>query len=452
MKRALFAFIALALASTTSASTFKVGADGTFASIQSAINAAIVAGGSNQIQVEAGTYNENLSLTQTAGTLDILGGWNAAFSQRNLDPSATQILGGVVSRVLNASISGGQFTFSGFSFVGGTATDRGGGAYLHIANTGLAQIRNSRFVFNTVSAPSGGNALGGAFYAELFNTGGLIFDGNVVDSNSATVINGAANGGGVFIEAFDSTDAALSNCVIQNNVSAATNASGHASAGGAQFDIAGSALITANRTRFLSNSLQASDVNHASFSGAFVSGGCNGNCEFDLSQSTFDGNHGFIATQLEVAIGGVGSPLVSLSNSQISRGSGGGVQLQIDSGTAHVVNLTVADNAGTGIYLVPNAPITLFNSLSFANSADLVEAGPGVTLGNNMSGVDPLFVDAAQGNYHLQANSPARNAATATPPGGLGLFDLDGNPRIFGAAPDIGAFEIGDRIFKDGFQ
>jgi hypothetical protein len=448
----LFALVGLALVSTTSASTITVGADGTFATIQAGINAAIAAGGSNQIQVETGTYNENLTLTQTSGSLDVLGGWNSAFTQRNLDPSATQIFGGVVSRVLNASIVGGQFTFSGFSFVGGTATDRGGGVYLHIASTGLAQIRNSRFVFNTVSAPSGGNALGGAFYAELFNTGDLIFDGNVVDSNSATVANGVADGGGVFIEAFDSSDAALSNCVLQNNVSAATNASGLARAGGAEFAIAGNALVTVNRTRFLANSLQASDLNHASFSGAFVSGSCNGNCEFDLSQSTFDGNHGFIATQLAVGVGGAGSPLVSLSNSQISRGSGSGLNLQMDSGTAHVINLTAADNAGTGIYLVPNATITLYNSLAFGNSPDLIEAAPGATLGNNMSGVDPLFVDAAHANYHVSFNSAARDAGTATPPGGLGLFDLDGNPRNFGAAPDIGAFEIGDKIFKDGFQ
>jgi hypothetical protein len=124
----------------------------------------------------------------------------------------------------------------------------------------------------------------------------------------------------------------------------------------------------------------------------------------------------------------------------------------MDSGTAHVINLTVADNASTGIYLVPNATITLYNSLAFGNSTDLVAATPGATLGNNMSGVDPLFVDAANANYHVKFNSPARDAGTATPPGGLGLFDLDGNPRNFGAAPDIGAFEIGDKIFKNGFE
>jgi hypothetical protein len=136
-----FAFLALAT-SLSHAATLTVGPDGTFATIQAGINAAIVAGGSNQIQVEAGTYDENLTLTQTTGTLDATGGWNATFTQRNLDPSATQIFGGGVARVLNASITGGEFTFSGFSLVGGSASDRGGGIYLHIANTGLAQIRN----------------------------------------------------------------------------------------------------------------------------------------------------------------------------------------------------------------------------------------------------------------------------------------------------------------------
>jgi hypothetical protein len=444
--------IALALACTAHAGTITVGVDGTFATIQAGINAAIAAGGSNQIQVEAGTYDENLTLTQTSGSLDVLGGWNSAFTQRNLDPSATQIFGGVISRVLNGSITGGQVTFTGFSFVGGTATDRGGGVFLHIANTGLAQIRNSRFVFNTVNAPVGGNALGGAFYAELFNTGDLIFDGNVVDTNSASVVNGSANGGGVFIEALDSSDASVSNCVIQNNVATASG-TGFAVAGGVKFDIANAAQVSFSRNQVLSNSLQAGDANHASFSGAFVSAGCTGNCQLAMTLSKFDGNHGFAATQLAIAMGGASSPLAYLADLQISRGSGAGLQLQMDSGTANAVNLTAANNAGTGIYLVPNATITLFNSLAFGNNPDLVEVGPGTVLfGNNKSGVDPLFVDAAHANYHLQFNSPARDAGTATPPGGLGLFDLDGNPRTFGAAPDIGAFEIGDTIFKDGFQ
>jgi hypothetical protein len=450
------AFAALIYAASNGnaqAGTFSVGPDGSFSTIQGAINAALVDGDtSNEVDIEAGTHDENLTLTQSSGTLNIFGGWNSTFTQRSLDPSATTIFGGGTARALDATVSGGDLTFSGVSFAGGTASDRGGGVFLHIANTGLVQIRNAHFIFNTVQASGTGNALGGAFYAELFNTSDLIFDGNVTDTNSASVVNGAANGGGIFIEVFDSADASLSNSVIQNNVALASGSSGHASAGGVQLDIADSAQVSFDRSKVLSNSLQASDANHAAFSGAFVSAGCSGNCQFGLDLSTFDGNHGLGQAQLAIAMGGTASPTARVADVLVSRGDGLGMQVQMDSGTANLVNLTVAANTSTGIYLVPNSTITLFNSLAFGNHPDLVEVNSGAQKGNNLSGVDPLFVDAAHGNYRLQSNSPARDAGTATPPGGLGLFDLDGNPRTFGPAPDIGAYEIGDRIFKNGFE
>jgi hypothetical protein len=62
---------------------------------------------------------------------------------------------------------------------------------------------------------------------------------------------------------------------------------------------------------------------------------------------------------------------------------------------------------------------------------------------------DPQF--ASSTDFRLMRTSPGIAAGTLTPPGGLPTIDIQGNPRTYNGAVDIGAYERGDDIFKDGF-
>jgi hypothetical protein len=79
---------------------------------------------------------------------------------------------------------------------------------------------------------------------------------------------------------------------------------------------------------------------------------------------------------------------------------------------------------------------SLFNTRSpalGAPGAALITAGAG-----NRSG-EPRFTDPIRNNYHLLPGSPAIDAGVVSPD--AAPLDLDGNPRVQGRAPDLGAFE-----------
>jgi len=69
------------------------------------------------------------------------------------------------------------------------------------------------------------------------------------------------------------------------------------------------------------------------------------------------------------------------------------------------------------------------------------DIGPDPAVGNGNINADPMFVDPAQGNFHLMASSPAKDAAD--PSASLGN-DFDGDPRPLpqGGRCDMGADEI----------
>jgi hypothetical protein len=142
-------------------------------------------------------------------------------------------------------------------------------------------------------------------------------------------------------------------------------------------------------------------------------------------------------------------------NNTAPQGAGGGIYFGTTGGSA--INCTVVGNSsnndGGGICGETQATAKATNCISRNNTntsglninLNFLTAshstGSGAYAGNNgnLANIDPLFVDAVNGDYSLQATSlcidVGDNAANTLP------TDLDGEIRIFGETIDIGAYE-----------
>ncbi len=147
---------------------------------------------------------------------------------------------------------------------------------------------------------------------------------------------------------------------------------------------------------------------------------------------------------------------VKLTNCLIignSADSGGGLACS-DSSTIDLINCTIADNSahhdGGGIDGW-DCFCYLRSSILWGNSPSQARFGGGLGwIGASYSDIqdgwpgegnidaDPLFLDPANGDYHLRAGSPCIDTATAA---GAPDTDFEGDPRPWGAGYDIGADE-----------
>jgi hypothetical protein len=80
------------------------------------------------------------------------------------------------------------------------------------------------------------------------------------------------------------------------------------------------------------------------------------------------------------------------------------------------------------------------NSIIDSVDCSLFFGGPGfLSCGPDMFAFDPMFVNAAVGDLHLSALSPAVDLGMAA---GAPLLDFDQNPRPSGGGFDLGAYEL----------
>ena len=388
----LLSFFILLFHSTTQAATFCVSTD---AELLSALFSAESNGQNDVIRLVQGTYlgavqdtdQGSLVYSSTeAFNLTIEGGYTSGCTSRVVDPANTVLDGLDTGTVLTlATDQSADFTVEGLTLQNGVAIEDGGTA-------------------------DGGGLL-------VVTKGNLTLTNNVFSANSAIGIEVRANGGGLSISGADSV------ILTNNTFSANSAASGEANAhgGGVSISEAGSVILTNNV--FSTNS---------------VVGG---------PDPEVEGNGGGVH---------VVAPMVILTNNTVTANTasdkGGGLWLQLVdvSDSADIDNNIIWGNSaarGADLFLDNDGDDDLLRSTVnlFNNNFDQSVAGTFLALvfaidPSNLDNVDPLFVDAASGDYHLQEGSPVINAGNNDAPS-LPDEDKDGNPRMVGDVVDMGAFE-----------
>lgn len=150
--------------------------------------------------------------------------------------------------------------------------------------------------------------------------------------------------------------------------------------------------------------------------------------------------------------GGAMSAVGGIDISQIVAPSGIH-RLDFNTIASNLAPLTVAVNTGVNCTTI-GALLTFDSNIIYGNSvsgggkqlggsamcvASYSDIGPDAASGTTNINMPPLFINAAQGDYHLASTSPAKDAAN---PAATQLDDIDGDLRPQGSRRDMGADEV----------
>ena len=194
-------------------------------------------------------------------------------------------------------------------------------------------------------------------------------------------------------------------------------------------------------------------ANHGGGAYALSSGPPSGNVTF--TNNTFSGNTA--NTNGGGAFAGSDSGVTftnnTFSGNTVNRDGGGFfISLFENAATGNIYNNVTWGNTATrdgddilvdddGDGDLTGATVNLYNNDYGPDANDFViRVRDHFSAGSNIQ-TDPLFVDPAMGDLHLQAGSPCIDNGTATAPSLPGT-DCDGEPRTIGSAPDMGADEV----------
>ena len=135
-------------------------------------------------------------------------------------------------------------------------------------------------------------------------------------------------------------------------------------------------------------------------------------------------------------IAGAGPVSVARNLTAAASGSGSIGTVVSNEGSAADIRNSVFAGDAFDVRVTKNS--RLFIGTSNFDSSNFDPAAQVIDLGGNQTAA-PLFVDVAKGDYREAAGSPTIDAGVDDQ---LGALDFAGGARIFGPAPDIGAYEF----------
>lgn len=474
----LFVAGSLVVSTTGNAAIFCVE---TVSQLHDAFSQAEANGQDDIVRLQQGTYLGTFELNSTeAFGLDLLGGYTAGCAGRVIDPGNTVLNGDGSGRALYVlAENGGNVLLEGITVSNGVDYTFGGGAY--VRTQGNVTLRQMDFQDNT------GREGGGCF----IDSGGMttvsssVFDSNaasgdgggcqvdadgpirVVDSRfSGNESESGFGGGGSFVSR-SNIPSELTNNIAEGNV--ASIGGGLSAYGDGGLEFSGNTVVgnTARRgggvevgagtdreARLADNVFSG---NSAKYEGGAVFSTADDSELIASGNSLCDNSAGADGTALYVT----DSPSVTLTNNAIIANRagtrptffGGAVFLNLreDSDRAFIYNNIFWGNesingvkdislGNNGNHNQTPSPVDLYN-----NDFDQSAAGFYVALAfsidaSNFDNIDPMLVDTARCDLHLQNTSPVINQGNNDAPEML-TTDVDGQPRIMDGTVDMGVDE-----------
>jgi len=331
----------------------------------------------------------------------------------------------------------------GCTFDHNVAGLNGGGAYFLTGKSGKSgfELRNSKFLENSSGEGS----------AIILFTNGNFFDGDaVIDSclfsKNVSIFN---NSNGISIIYADQLGATgskvkLSNTVFNENISPSRIITLGWLDSKAELE---NVSILKNNSAILMSLISFSSYK---ISHAIVSfNKCSGNIlyhSFNQAGSVckytnciFEKNKSGYGT---IGLGGATMPVISIINSSFVYEDRPGSDFTLFESSIpfslHFSNNIVTDNLNKWFFGYKGDIYLSNNSFGYFNCADQF---PNVTCGlGNLSGLNPMFRDTANGDYTPLPCSPLINAGSNAAASGI-LTDITGAPRIQESTVDIGAYE-----------